>query len=57
MNIRHKAAVIFTVNGGKNGAIQIKKYYWTAVIALYDSSSRLAGKPFTYRVSLGFKIR
>ena len=57
MNIRHKAAVIFTVNGGKNGAIQIKKYYWTAVIALYDSSSRLAGKPFTYRVTLGFKIR
>lgn len=33
------------------------KYYWTAVIPSSDSSARLAGKPATYGVTLGFKIR
>ena len=39
---------------GKN---LFNKYYWTAVIPSSDSSARLAGKPVTYGITLGFKIR
>jgi outer membrane receptor protein involved in Fe transport len=39
---------------GKN---LFNKYYWTAVIPSSDSSSRLAGKPVTYGITMGFKIR
>jgi hypothetical protein len=57
MKIRHKAVVAFTVFGRKTDAFQVNNYYWTAVIALCDSSSRLVGKPVTYRITLCFKIR
>ena len=39
---------------GKN---LFNKYYWTAVIPSSDSSARLAGKPVTYGITLGFKIK
>lgn len=32
------------------------KYYWTAVIPSNDSSARLAGRPATYGVTLGFRF-
>ncbi len=33
------------------------KYYWTAVVPSSDSSGRLAGRPVTYGITLGFKTR
>ncbi len=33
------------------------KYYWTSVIPSSDSSGRLAGRPATYGITFGFKIR
>jgi outer membrane receptor protein involved in Fe transport len=33
------------------------KYYWTTVIASTDTASRMAGRPVTYGVTVGFKIR
>lgn len=33
------------------------KYYWTSVIPSSDSSGRLAGRPATYGVTFGYKIR
>ena len=33
------------------------KYYWTSVIPSSDSSGRLAGRPATYGVTFGYKIK
>ncbi len=39
---------------GKN---LFNKYYWTAVIPSSDSSARLAGRPVTYGLTIGFKMK
>ena len=39
---------------GKN---LFNRYYWTTVIASADTAARMAGRPVTYGVTVGFKVR